>query len=284
MKKIKLIAVIFCALLLILLIIWTAWGNTALTVSEYKVLSDRIPAAFSGFRIAQISDLHNAQFGPDNQELIELLKGTYPDIIVLTGDLIDSRKTDTDTALSFARQAVSIAPCYYVPGNHEARISQYPEFVDRLKACGVQVLSSKQVTLTRGNARIALLGIEDPSFYDDYLFGDTASVTQRLLQDISRDEDLYTVLLAHRPELFDVYAGQNIDLVFSGHAHGGQFRLPFAGGLFAPNQGLFPQYDAGLFAQGRTQMIVSRGIGNSIIPFRFNNRPEIVIAQLENPQ
>lgn len=280
MKKFKRIAVFFFALLLFFLILWTIWGNTALTVSEYAIFSDRIPEAFSGFRIAQISDLHNAQFGQDNQALIDLLKGADPDIIVLTGDLIDSRKTDLETGLSFAAKAVSIAPCYYVPGNHEARIPQYPQLLEKLKKCGVQVLNNRQIMLERNSDTIALLGIEDPSFYDDYLFGDSAAVAEKLLRDIPQNEDLYSILLAHRPEHFDVYAGHNIDLVFSGHAHGGQFRLPLIGGLFAPNQGLLPQYDSGLFTQSSTQMIVSRGIGNSIIPFRFNNRPEIVIAQL----
>ena len=90
----------------------------------------------------------------------------------------------------------------------------------------------------------------------------------------------YTVLLSHRPELFAVYAEQGIDLVFSGHAHGGQFRLPILGGLIAPNQGLFPQFDAGQFTSGQTAMLVSRGIGNSVIPIRINNRPQIVVAEL----
>ena len=100
------------------------------------------------------------------------------------------------------------------------------------------------------------------------------------LDRLADPEGGYTILLSHRPELFDVYAASQIDLVFSGHAHGGQFRLPWIGGLVAPNQGLFPQYDAGLYTSGNTQMFVSRGIGNSIIPLRFNNRPEIVLAEL----
>ena len=94
-------------------------------------------------------------------------------------------------------------------------------------------------------------------------------------------DDGFTLLLSHRPELFEVYVTCNADLVLSGHAHGGQFRLPFIGGLAAPNQGLFPKYDAGLFSEGKTKMIVSRGIGNSIFPFRFNNRPEVVLIELQ---
>ena len=101
------------------------------------------------------------------------------------------------------------------------------------------------------------------------------------LQALKGDKDAYTILLSHRPELFDIYVKSGVDLVLSGHAHGGQFRLPFLGGLVAPNQGLFPEYDSGLYTSGNTNMIVSRGIGNSIIPIRFNNRPEVVLLELD---
>ncbi|MGB4138298.1 MAG: metallophosphoesterase, partial [Saccharofermentanales bacterium] len=101
------------------------------------------------------------------------------------------------------------------------------------------------------------------------------------LHELMKENDGFTVLLSHRPELFDVYVDCGVDLVLSGHAHGGQFRLPFVGGIVAPDQGLFPKYDAGLYAAESTNMIVSRGIGNSIIPFRFNNRPEVVLIVLD---
>ena len=119
-------------------------------------------------------------------------------------------------------------------------------------------------------------------FREDYLFGDAASVTSSVLSELQNESDVYTVLLAHRPELFETYVDAGVDLVFSGHTHGGQFALPLIGGLVAPNQGLFPKYDAGLFSEGSTNMIVSRGVGNSIIPIRFNNRPEIVLVTLSN--
>ena len=125
-----------------------------------------------------------------------------------------------------------------------------------------------------------MMGIHDPSFTTDYLFGDAESVAAATLSELQNESDRYTVLLSHRPELFNVYVDSQIDLVFSGHAHGGQFRLPFIGGLVAPNQGFFPEYDAGLFSKENTTMVVSRGAGNSIIPLRFNNRPEIVVVEL----
>ena len=266
---------------LICLAAWTIWGNTALEVNEYEIVSDRIPQNFDGFRIAQVSDLHNAKFGEGNEKLIQQLSQTDPDVIVITGDLIDSRKTDIEIALEFARQSIKISPVYYVSGNHEAREREYEDLKMGLAEAGVVILENQKVRITRGGESITLMGIDDPSFQEDYLFGDAESVARQVITDLQNESDGYTVLLSHRPELFDLYVDTGMDLVLSGHAHGGQFRLPFIGGLVAPNQGFFPEYDAGLFIEGRTTMIVSRGVGNSIIPLRFNNRPEIVVAELK---
>ena len=277
----KRVILIVTVVLLVGLCGWTIWGNTALEINEYEIMSDKIPEAFTGFRIAQVSDMHNAEFGEGNEKLIELLSQTDPDIIVITGDLIDSRHTDIEIALDFARQAIKLAPVYYVSGNHEARVREYEDLKMSLVEAGVIVLEDQKVQITREGKSISILGIDDPSFQEDYLFGDAASVTSSALSELQNESDGYTVLLAHRPELFETYVDAGVDLVFSGHAHGGQFRLPFIGGLVAPNQGFFPKYDAGLFSEGSTTMIVSRGVGNSIIPIRFNNRPEIVVAELK---
>ena len=272
---------IVSVLVILSLGIWTLWGNTALEVNEYKILSDKIPEAFSGFRIAQVADLHNAEFGEDNEMLIELLFQTDPDMIVITGDLIDSRHTDMDIALDFAGKAVQIAPVYYVTGNHEARIPEYAELKTGLTEAGVTVLENQKVQITRDGEHITLMGIQDPSFRTDYLFGDSEIVSRQAITSLQNESDGFTVLLSHRPELFDLYVDTGMDLVFSGHAHGGQFRLPVLGGLVAPNQGFFPKYDAGQFIEENITMVVSRGVGNSIIPIRFNNRPEIVVAELK---
>ena len=274
--------IVAAAIVLICLTIWTLWGNTALKIKEYEILSDRIPQSFDGFRIAQISDLHNAEFGEENWKLLKILSQTDPDIIVLTGDLIDSRRTDLNVALDFAWQAGKIARVYYVSGNHEARVPEYEDLKNGLVKAGVVILENQKVRITREGESITLMGIDDPSFREDYLFGDSESVARLAIEDLQNESDGYTILLSHRPELFDTYVDSGVDLVFSGHAHGGQFRLPFVGGLVAPNQGVFPRYDAGRFDEENTTMIVSRGVGNSIIPIRFNNRPEIVVAQLKS--
>ena len=277
----KIILPIIVAIILVL-VVWIRWGNTALEINEYKIVSNSVPQNFHGFRIAQVSDLHNAEFGEGNSKLLELLSRTDPDIIVLTGDLIDSRQTDIEIALTFAREALKIAPVYYISGNHEARVSEYEGLKMGLAEAGVIVLENQKVEITREGESITLMGIDDPSFQENYLFGDSEGVAKQAIETLLRVSDGYTVLLSHRPELFELYVETGMDLVFSGHAHGGQFRLPFIGGLVAPNQGFFPKYDAGLFSEENTNMIVSRGVGNSIVPVRFNNRPEIILVTLSN--
>ena len=264
----------------LVLIVWTVWENSALERNTYTIRSPELPDVFDGYRIAQVSDLHNAEFGDRNQRLLEMLREAEPDMIAITGDLIDSRKTNIAVALAFAEEAVKIAPCYYVSGNHEARVSEYQDLKTGLEAAGVTVLDDAQVRIEVSGESITVIGVNDPSFHADYLTSD-AAVMDRKLSELSLEAAGFTILLSHRPELFDTYADHNLNLVLSGHAHGGQFRLPLIGGLIAPNQGLFPKYDAGLYSDGSTNMIVSRGLGNSIIPFRFNNRPEVVLIELK---
>ena len=270
------------AISLVVISAWILLGNTQLEITEYYVSSSRIPDPFDGFEIAQISDLHNAEFGDENKDLLELLSQIKPDVIVLTGDLIDSRQTDIEIALDFAGKAVQIAPVYYVSGNHEARVPEYAELKMGLTDLGVTVLENQKAQITRDGESITLMGIQDPSFSTDYLFGDAESVSRQAITSLQNESDGFTVLLSHRPELFNLYVDTGMDLVFSGHAHGGQFRLPVLGGLVAPNQGFFPKYDAGQFIEENTTMIVSRGVGNSIIPFRINNPPELVVVELKN--
>ena len=166
-------------------------------------------------------------------------------------------------------------------GNHEASLSQYDELKAELENTGVVVLEDKAMQLEYNGDDITLIGLSDPSFtLKGNMFGEVPAMVDTKLRGLIGDKDNYTILLSHRPELFEAYVNCGVDLVLSGHAHGGQFRLPFIGGLVAPNQGLFPKYDAGLYTKGDTNMIVCRGLGNSIIPIRFNNRPEIVLLEL----
>ena len=280
-KKKKFIFLVVAVIVLVALVIWIAWGNTALELNTYTISSSKLPQSFDGYRIAHVSDLHNTEMGKDNEKLLVMLRDADPDMIAITGDLIDSRNTDIEVALQFIREAVKIAPCYYVTGNHEARVNEYGELKAGMEAAGVTVLEYAKFEISIDGETIMLIGVNDPSYQTDYLFGDSETVMDTKLEELHTEDDVFTILLSHRPELFDIYADHGMDLILSGHAHGGQFRLPFIGGLVAPNQGLFPEYDAGIYTEGNTNMLVSRGVGNSILPFRINNRPEVILIELQ---
>jgi len=291
MRKKKWIA--GAAILAAAVLLFCIWQNNDLTVSLSQVKSEQIPEEFDGFTVAQISDLHNKNFGKQQARLMSKLVENQPDIIVITGDMIDSRRTNVEPALDFARQAVEIAPCYYVTGNHESRMPDaYAALKTGLEAVGVAVLENEKVRLERDGGFITLMGVQDPAFSLYTLAEDEASVMAVQLAALQDGEDGYTILLSHRPELFDVYAAEGVDLVFTGHAHGGQWRLPGIGGLVAPGQGFFPKYTAGAYyaiacgdstepgGSCETVMYVSRGLGNSLMPIRIFNRPELVVTEL----
>lgn len=276
MKR-RVIVLIIAAVLVLALLIWLLWANSSPAATQVTVASGALPEAFEGFKIAHVSDLHNAVFGRKNEKLLSLIRAAKPDIIAITGDLIDSRHTDTDSALAFVEAAAEIAPVYYVTGNHESRLD-FDEIEPRLIAAGARVLRNESEDIGRGGERIRLAGIDDPSFIRT---GGTAEERAAAeLEQLGDGGGTFTVLLAHRPELVEVYAEYGAGLVLSGHAHGGQVRLPLLGGLYAPGQGLLPEYDSGLYSLGETQMVVSRGLGNSVAPLRVNNRPELVIVTL----
>ena len=264
-------------ILLMALIAWIWWGNTTLEVSNYTVVSERLPMEFDGFTIAHLSDLHNEEI----KGVIPALIKAKPDIIVITGDIVDGE--GMDITLSFAQGIAKIASCYYVTGNHESRIPPkiYTELETGLKEAGITVLHDEKALIEKDGSAISLIGLDDPSFAE--YFGIESNISASAIKELAGDNS-FTILLSHRPELFDIYAEADVDLVLSGHAHGGQVRIPFIGGVVAPNQGLFPKYDAGLFVKDDTHMIVSRGIGNGTIVPRVNNRPEIIIIELQSPE
>ena len=279
--KNKFLRLIAALAVLVIAAIWVIIGNCHVGVTRYTVESNRIPAAFDYFKIAVISDLHNAEFGTDNSRLLKLTEDEDPDMIAVTGDLIDSNRTDIRIAEKIIDQIVDIAPCYYVTGNHEAWIgAEYQELEETLLDKGVIVLHDKTVKLVRDDESIQIAGLEDPAFSEEAVANGEELLKSRL-KDMEID-DSFCILLSHRPEIFDAYVSMDIDLVLSGHAHGGQFRLPFIGGLIAPDQGILPEYDAGEYMEDNTTMIVSRGLGNSIVPIRFNNDPELVIVELSS--
>jgi hypothetical protein len=262
--------------------LFSIWQNNSIVVTQSDYMSEKIPVAFDAFKIVQISDLHNKLFGEDQEKLLGKVRIEKPDIILITGDLIDQRKYDLQKSMIFIRGVVQIAPVYYVSGNHEAWSGHYESIKNSLLEAGVSVLDNSEIEVKMGEDSIHLLGLADPDFLTtSYFEGTDASLLKETLKVWSIEvNERFNILLSHRPELYDVYRDANIDLVFTGHAHGGQVRLPFMGGLVAPDQGFFPEYTSGRYTESETTMFVSRGLGNSIVPQRLFNRPEIVVVTL----
>lgn len=248
------------------------YQNKHLVVDNFIVQSNKISGDLEGFKIVQISDFHNENFGRNNDNLLNLIKNQNPDIIVITGDLVDSNHTNIKRALEFTQTLQEICPTYYVTGNHEYWLSEkYLEILfTGLKSNGIIILENQCVNIDKGDSSFLLVGLDDRNLADNTL--------ANILQD---HKDEYTVVLAHEPQYISNYSGEKVDLVMAGHAHGGQFRLPFIGGVIAPNQGFNPKYTSGEYKVNDTVMIVNRGLGNSIIPIRLFNYPEIVSVQLK---
>lgn len=258
------------------------WGNLVLSVTRLRVKSDKLPASFAGFKIVLISDLHNTKFGKNQSRLLKKTEALTPDVIAVTGDLIDSNRTNVEAAVQFIRGASKIAPVYYVTGNHESRTGDYSFLKEKLISAGVTILDDGVTSVTRAGQTVYLAGLQAPEFTMRKKSEEEkrAAVGDKL-QSLKKRADGFTVLLSHHPELFDLYVSAGFDVALCGHAHGGQIRLPFVGGILSPNQGLFPKYTAGIYQKGNTKMIVSRGLGNSAFPLRINNFPEIVSITLE---
>jgi len=270
MKRKHLFILLTCLVVCVFLLIGII-SSLQIEVTCYTVCDASIPGSFDGFRIAQISDLHNREFGKDNRALLTLLESEAPDMIVVTGDLIDSYRTDPEVSCAFMERAVKIAPCYYVCGNHELRMpGEYAALKKRLTACGVTVLEDQYQTLTKDGESIVLAGLVDRRKLS------TNQVSQLT------GSDSYSILLSHRPEHFSIYREGGADLIFSGHAHGGQIRLPLLGAIFAPGLGFFPKYADGVHTVHNATMVISRGLGNSSLPFRLYCAPELVIVRLQH--
>lgn len=280
MKKLKKpLFIIVAAAVISAMILWIWHHNTTVTSTNYAVSSGNLPESFDGFTIVQVSDLHNDVFGQNNCDLISAIDDVSPDIIVLTGDIMDSYDTDLDVACEFIDGIIDIAPVYYTTGNHEYRFPlTYEKFEQHMISAGVAVIRNKSAEIELNGEKITISGAEDPDFSGIKDFKDTLFFSDRLS---NLKAEGFTLLLSHRPDIFETYCDIGFDLVLTGHAHGGQFRLPVLGGVLAPQQGLFPDYTEGVWKADSTTMIISRGLGNSVFPFRINNPPELVVVTLE---
>lgn len=265
----RILAAIVC--LIALLMLYYSQNKT-LDITEYQYKSEQIPEGFDKFCIVQISDLHYASFGTDNKRLIDEISSCDPDIIVITGDIVDKQFTNIPRSVSFVTQACKIAPVYYVTGNHETELSDEDcaELMNGLENAGAAILEDEVIELERMGDHISLIGLKDESLQGGML---------HMLTD-GMDPSQFSLLLAHEPQFLDLYSESPVDLVLSGHEHGGLIRLPFIGGLIS-HQGFPPKYIEGMHKNGDTTMIISRGIGNSSLLLRVNCQPEIVCIELQ---
>lgn len=272
--------VIFLSLLALFILILIACDARLKTVF-YTVESDKVEVSV---RIALITDLHSDKYGNNQVNLITAVDEQNPDIVLLGGDIFDDNGT-YDNAEITLRQLAETYPCYYVTGNHEYWSRDVGTILEIVKSCGVTVLSGNCESIIINGQIINICGVDDPDAATYLAEGvpieQQLSAAEEAVQ--TAGTEYFTVLLSHRPELFETYQNYDFDLVLSGHAHGGQWRIPgLLNGLFAPNQGLFPEYAGGRYDGETVTMIVSRGLARESTPIpRIFNRPELVIIDIQ---
>ena len=245
-------------------------SRCGLQVTEYNLYFDSLPAGFEGCCIVQLSDLHGSSFGRDNSRLAALVREQEPDLIALTGDFVEDESQLAATR-GLLEGISGCAPIYWVNGNHEWVKGVLPALRELLDSCGVVRLENGYLPLSRGGAQIVVAGAEDPNGYADMIKPD--ALAEKLREEYPED---FVLWLGHRNYWAEKYPDLPVDLILSGHAHGGIVRLPGIGGLLNVNHSLGAEYESGVY-QGETfKMVVSRGLGNSIPVPRFLNRPEVV--------
>lgn len=256
---------------------WQCWG---LQTTRTEAVLSGLPSGFDGYKIVHLSDLHGHEYGEGNEDLLARVAEEGPDLIVVTGDLID-QEGQLAMIPALAKGLAAIAPTYYVTGNHEWGLGTgtVKELKSLLAQCGVTVLSNQYEVLERDGARVVLAGVDDPNGYADQ------KTPEELHTEIENNAPgLFTLLLAHRNDRFDQYAAAGYDFVLSGHGHGGIVRLPFVGGLVGTNRQFFPKWTSGLYTLGDSTLFVSRGLGNNTVPFkgfRIFNRPELAVITMK---
>lgn len=254
----------------------------------YHINSPKLPKAFDGFRILHLSDLHSACFGSGNQKLLAASDKAKPDIIVMTGDMVNGSDRPFPGFLKLAGSLAKRCPVYYVLGNHEQTLTdrQRNPLLAALKSAGVHLLSNEYCVLNRGGAQIRLYGMHfHMRYYRDFHhnYDRHAHFTAEDLKGLvgSAPKEAYNILLTHNPLFFPSYAKWGADLTLSGHIHGGIIRLPILGGLLSPECRFFPKYDGGLFIEDNCHLEVSRGLGNNFA-WRINNPPELPLLILHS--
>lgn len=257
-------------------------GANKLMVRRYRIANDKIPKAFDDYTIVQLSDLHSRWFGKDQCELIQKVSELKPDIILITGDWIDRDFTDDDRRCNLAllKGILPLAPVYGIIGNHEARAWHRTKMIEELRKKGVHMLLDESVQIQKDGESIGLAGFitsyHTPLSAAPLEYEKIKEEYSQAVQDMPLE--LYRIAMGHRPELLELYEELGLDLVLSGHAHGGLMKLPGGRRLLAPGQGWLPKYTHGAYQKGKTRMIVSCGLGGP----RIGIQPEIIQIRLKS--
>ena len=264
------------AVAIISVVVDAIYCNMHIDVTKYKIKSNQIK---KNYRIVLISDLHNKEFGENNIRLINKIKEQNPDFIVVAGDMIQKHEQDISVAYNLLTEIAEFTDVYYGLGNHEK------ESLNPLNEKGAPIIDTMKIF---ENTKVHHIDNEYCLINDDIVIGAMSQLPilheeREFYDDLNKkSEKLFSILIYHQPEQIGKYmSNDNIDLILSGHTHGGQFRIPFIGGVMSPNQGFFPKYDKGLFEFEKSNLIISSGLGNSHKVPRLNNPPEIVVIEIE---
>lgn len=257
-----------------LLAIFFIYQNNYITTTEYIIANNKIPKSFDGFKILQISDWHNKDFGT---QLFAKIEKSNPNIVVLTGDFVDAYSPNKKLAVKFIEKLTEKYPVYFITGNHEEALFRRKRLMQEItKEPGIIYLENTSAEIRKNNEQITIYGIKDYAYNKNVDFD--------MKETIDEDNTNFSILLAHQPQHFNIYSKYNVDLVLSGHEHGGQIRLPGIGSIYS-HQGWFAPWTAGKHKLNNSTMIVSRGLGNSeLFPIRLFNQPELVLITLETAQ
>ena len=291
MRKFKIVTL----LIVLILFVYLYFENTSLfIVQKNEIVSNKIDSNFDGYKILQLSDLHSREFGENNIKLINKIYKIDPDIIVCTGDMMNSTEDDGHVFINLVKKISKDYPVYYIDGNHEQlveynNVGVYDEFISSLKDLDVKVVKNTKIKLQKGSSYINMYGLNI-----DLVYYSTKSALKESNIEYTEDNfsktinketfenNKYNILLTHNPIYFEVYEKSGVDLILSGHVHGGIIRIPFKGGLLSPDQEWFPKYYHGLYTINDTNMIVSAGLGNDTVNFRIFNPFEMNLITLRS--
>lgn len=262
----------FIVFLLILAFILLVYENVFPVKTKYNI---KCIGTSGKMKIVHLTDLQNTKYPSFYDKIARETEKSNPDYIVFTGDIIDRRKYNIKNAEQFIEKIEHIAPIYFVTGNHEAWCGKDEQVLNMLKKHGVICLRNESTALEKDGIIINLIGIDDVGYITrEAMTNEQKNMLVHQLESLKKGEN--NLLLTHRPERLNEYAKAGIWLVLCGHAHGGQFRLPLIGALYAPHQGLFPKLVCNMHEKNGTKEIISRGLGSGFLQFRTFNRPEIV--------